>query len=82
MGCHAKWLAALGQRGAAPARLLFVIEHPQTPAMQRSDVQETLQGLNPAAEERSLAQKMARGFDLDSLIEDAAVVTAPPVQRT
>jgi predicted ATPase/DNA-binding SARP family transcriptional activator len=78
VNCHAKLLAALGRRGDAIARFLYLIGHPQVPDMQRSDTQQALDGLAATADERSRAAAVAARFELELLVEDAAAAPAPP----
>ena len=78
VNCHAKLLAATGQRDAALARFAFLVDHPQLPAIQRSDAVRALQGLAPTQAEQSHAQASASRFELDLLVEDAADSAARP----
>lgn len=76
VSCHAKLLAALGHRDAAIGRFVFLLAHPQLPAMQRDDVQQALQRLAPTAAEQARAEASAAAMELTLLIEDADVQRA------
>jgi predicted ATPase/DNA-binding SARP family transcriptional activator len=71
VNCHAKLLAALGRRDAAIARFVFLLGHPQLPAMQHDDVQQALRRLAPTAAEQARAGASTQAMELDLLIEDA-----------
>lgn len=79
VGCHAKLLAATGQRAAALARLTYLSTHAQTPALQRSDVEQALRRLDAMPDEIAQAQAQAAAFELDSLVESAAAAGAATV---
>ena len=66
---HARLLAATGRRDAALARWAFLLGHPQLPGMQRGDIEQAIDALVPAADERTRAQEAARGLALDILLE-------------
>ena len=78
VNCHAKLLAATGQRDAAIARFAFLVDHRQLPAIQRTDAMRSLQGLAPTSAEQARAEASASRFDLDLLIEDAAASALAP----
>jgi predicted ATPase/DNA-binding SARP family transcriptional activator len=69
---HAKLLAGLGERDGAIARLLYLAQNPQLPAIQRSDVEQVLRSLGPKPDEQVRAERLAGGYELESLIESAA----------
>ena len=71
VNCHAKLLAAEGQRGGAIVRWLFLIDHPQLPAMERDEAGQALARLAPAADELARGRAMAARFELDLLVQDA-----------
>lgn len=71
VNCHAKLLAAEGQRGGAIVRWLFLIDHPQLPAMERGEAGQALARLAPTADELARGRAMAARFELDLLLQDA-----------
>ena len=71
VNCHAKLLAALGQRDAAMARLVFLIDHPQLPATERGEARQALASMAPAADEQVRAQALANRFELELLVQAA-----------
>lgn len=77
VGCHARLLTALGRRDEAIARWLFLGEHPQLPAMQRSDIEQALRRLAPTPDELKQAQVLAGTLELEILIEAAVACAAP-----
>ncbi len=76
VGCHAKLLAAMGQRAAALARLTYLNTHVQTPALQRSDVEQALRRLAATPDELVQARSQAAAFDLDTLVDSAVLAGA------
>lgn len=78
VNCHAKLLAATGQREDAIARFAYLVDHPLLPTIQRSDALRSLKGLAPASAEEAHARASASRFELDLLVEGAADSAVTP----
>lgn len=78
VACHARLLAAVGRRGEAIERWLFLRDHPLLPGMERGDIDLTLGQLAPSRYELASAAVVATRLELEMLIDEA--IAAPTAQ--